>query len=109
AGAFSGIGSVVAARLVAPEKAAGAIAVMFTGLTAANVLGVPFGTFLGQEFGWRSTFWAISAIGVLALVGIATLVPRLRRDGPAPRLRRELTAFRSGQVRLSPAVPVRRL
>lgn len=105
-GAFFGIGSVVAAGLVAPEKAAGAIAVMFTGLTAANVLGVPFGTFLGQEFGWRSTFWVISAIGVLALVGIATLVPSLRIDGPVPSLRRELGAFRSGQVWLSLAVTV---
>lgn len=105
-GAFFGIGSVVAASLVAPEKAAGAIAVMFTGLTAANVLGVPFGTFLGQEFGWRSTFWAISAIGVLALVGIATLVPTLGADGPAPSLRRELGAFRSGQVWLSLLVTV---
>lgn len=105
-GAFFGIGSVVAAGLVAPEKAAGAIAIMFTGLTAANVLGVPFGTFLGQEFGWRSTFWAISAIGVLALIGIAALVPAARTDGPAPSLRRELTAFRSGQVWLSLAVTV---
>ena len=105
-GAFFGIGSVVAASLVAPEKAAGAIAIMFSGLTAANVLGVPFGTFLGQEFGWRSTFWAISAIGVLALVGIATLVPSLGTDGPAPSLRRELGAFRSGQVWLSLLVTV---
>ncbi len=105
-GAFFGIGSVVAARLVAPEKAAGAIAIMFSGLTAANVLGVPFGTFLGQEYGWRSTFWAISAIGVLALVGIATLVPNLGSDGPAPSLRRELGAFRSGQVWLSLLVTV---
>lgn len=105
-GAFFGIGSVVAASLVAPEKAAGAIATMFTGLTAANVLGVPFGTFLGQEFGWRSTFWAISAIGVLALVGIATLVPNLGTDGAAPSLRRELGAFRSGQVWLSLLVTV---
>lgn len=105
-GAFFGIGSVVAAGLVAPEKSAGAIAIMFTGLTAANVLGVPFGTFLGQEFGWRSTFWAISAIGVLALIGIAALVPDLRTDGAAPSLRRELTAFRSGQVWLSLAVTV---
>lgn len=79
-GAFFGIGSVVAAGLVAPEKKAGAIAIMFTGLTAANVFGVPFGTFLGQELGWRSTFWAISGIGVLAFIGIALLVPRL----PAP-------------------------
>ncbi|WP_127792522.1 MFS transporter [Agromyces sp. LHK192] len=106
-GAFFGIGSVVAARLVAPEKAAGAIAIMFTGLTAANVLGVPFGTFIGQQFGWRSTFWAISAIGVVALIGIAALVPATRNgDAPAPSLRRELAAFRSGQVWLSLTVTV---
>jgi len=105
-GAFFGIGSVVAAGLVAPEKAAGAIAVMFTGLTAANVLGVPFGTFLGQQFGWRATFWAIAVIGVLALIGIAALVPALHRDGPAPSLRREFGAFRSGQVWLSLLVTV---
>lgn len=105
-GAFFGIGSVVAAGLVAPEKAAGAIAVMFTGLTAANVLGVPFGTFVGQQFGWRSTFWAISAIGVIALVGIAVLVPNVRSAGGVPSLRRELVAFRSGQVWLSLLVTV---
>jgi len=105
-GAFFGIGSVVAASLVAPEKRAGAIAIMFTGLTAANVLGVPFGTFIGQQFGWRSTFWVISAIGVLALAGIAALVPAA--TGPQERisLRRELRAFRSTQVWLSLAVTV---
>lgn len=105
-GAFFGIGSVVAASLVAPEKAAGAIAIMFTGLTAANVLGVPFGTFIGQQFGWRATFWAITAIGVVALAGIAALVPNPKAAGPAPSLRRELGAFRSGQVWLSLAVTV---
>jgi len=105
-GAFFGIGSVVAASLVAPEKRAGAIAIMFTGLTAANVLGVPFGTFIGQQFGWRSTFWVISAIGVLALAGIAALVPAAK--GPQERisLRRELRAFRSTQVWLSLVVTV---
>ncbi|MFF2494234.1 MFS transporter [Agromyces sp. NPDC058064] len=108
-GAFFGIGSVVAASLVAPEKAAGAIAIMFTGLTAANVLGVPFGTFIGQQYGWRATFWAISVIGVLALIGIAVLVPKPARsagDAAAPSLRRELGAFRSGQVWLSLTVTV---
>lgn len=74
-GAFFGIGAVVAADMVSPAKRAGAIAMMFAGLTIANVLGVPFGTFLGQQFGWRSTFWAITAIGVLAMIGVATLVP----------------------------------
>lgn len=105
-GAFFGIGSVVAASLVAPEKKAGAIAVMFTGLTAANVLGVPFGTFLGQELGWRSTFWAIVGIGVLALVGIAALVPAPRTVDEHVGLRSELRAFRSGQVWLSLLVTI---
>ncbi|MEV5069095.1 MFS transporter [Microbacterium sp. LMI12-1-1.1] len=105
-GAFFGIGSVVAASLVAPEKRAGAIAIMFTGLTAANVLGVPFGTFLGQQYGWRSTFWVIAGIGILALVGIAALVPVAKDADEAISLRRELRAFRSMQVWLSLAVTV---
>lgn len=105
-GAFFGIGSVVAAGLVAPDKRAGAIAMMFAGLTTANVLGVPLGTFLGQQLGWRSTFWAISGIGVVALVGMLTLVPRQPVDAGAPGLRTELGAFRSGQVWLSLLVTV---
>ncbi|WP_156758804.1 MFS transporter [Microbacterium karelineae] len=105
-GAFFGIGSVVAASLVAPEKKAGAIAIMFTGLTAANVFGVPFGTFLGQQLGWRSTFWAISAIGVLAFIGIAALVPKLHSPEEKVSVRRELAAFRSGQVWLSLTVTI---
>ncbi len=108
-GAFFGIGAVVAASMVAPTKKAGAIAIMFTGLTAANVLGVPFGTMLGQAAGWRSTFWAITVIGVLALAGILALVPRdrLRRVAAAAGgLRGELRAFRSGQVWLSILVTI---
>ncbi len=105
-GAFFGIGSVVAADLVAPEKKARAIAIMFTGLTAANVFGVPFGTFLGQQLGWRSTFWAISAIGVVAFAGIALLVRAPRTSGERVSLRRELSAFRSAQVWLSLTVTV---
>lgn len=105
-GAFFGIGSVVAASLVPAEKKAGAIAIMFTGLTAANVLGVPFGTFLGQQMGWRSTFWAISVIGVLAFIGIAALVPTLHSPEERISIRGELRAFRSGQVWLSLLVTV---
>ncbi|TAP42994.1 MFS transporter [Arthrobacter sp. S39] len=106
-GAFFGIGAVVAAGMVAPTKKAGAIAIMFTGLTAANVLGVPFGTMLGQAAGWRSTFWAITGIGVLALAGILALVPRTGRgDAASGGLRRELGAFRSGQVWLSILVTI---
>ncbi|AII06495.1 MULTISPECIES: MFS transporter [Rhodococcus] len=108
-GAFFGIGSVLAADLVPASKRAGAIATMFAGLTIANVLGVPFGTFLGQQFGWRSTFWAITVIGVVALIGIATLVPSVSRPADAPEsagLRSELRAFRSPQVWFSIAVTI---
>src|SRR5919107_1553333 len=66
-GTFFGVGSVVATGLVAPEKRASAIAIMFTGLTAATMFGVPAGAWLGLHFGWRSTFWAVALIGVLAL------------------------------------------
>lgn len=105
-GAFFGIGSVLAADLVAPEKKGSAIALMFTGLTAANVLGVPFGTFLGQQYGWRATFWAIAAIGVLAFAGIAALVPATSADSTVVSLRHELGAFRSSQVWYSLIVTV---
>lgn len=104
-GAFFGIGSVVAASLVTQEKRAAAVAVMFTGVTVANVLGVPFGTFLGQQFGWRSTFWVISAIGVVALIGVIAFVPR-SVPSEQPSLRRELRAFRSLQVWLSLVVTI---
>jgi DHA1 family inner membrane transport protein len=99
-GAFFGIGSVVAANMVERSKRASAVALMFTGLTASNVLGVPFGTFLGQAAGWRATFWAIAAIGVVALIGVLVLVPAVRST-EVPSLARELSAFRSGQVWLS--------
>jgi DHA1 family inner membrane transport protein len=104
-GAFFGIGAVVAGNMVAPNRKAGAIAIMFTGLTLANVLGVPFGTLLGQSFGWRSTFWAITIIGVVALVGIWILVP-VQARGEASSLRSEVGAFRAGQVWLSLSVTV---
>jgi DHA1 family inner membrane transport protein len=74
-GAFFGIGSVVAAGLVAPNRRAQAIALMFTGLTLANVLGVPLGTALGQAVGWRATFWAVTGIGVLAAAALAVCLP----------------------------------
>ncbi|MGQ2904065.1 MAG: MFS transporter [Neoaquamicrobium sediminum] len=72
---FFGVGSVVATGLVAPDRKASAIAIMFTGLTVANILGVPFGTWLGQAYGWRATFWAVTMIGIAALAVIAFLVP----------------------------------
>ncbi|MFC9934389.1 MFS transporter [Glutamicibacter sp. NPDC127525] len=105
-GAFFGIGAVVAADLVPANKKAGAIAIMFTGLTAANVLGVPFGTLLGQHSGWRSTFWAISGIGIIALIGILVLVPVIKHAAEGISLRKELGAFTSLQVWLSLGVTV---
>jgi DHA1 family inner membrane transport protein len=104
-GAFFGVGAVVAADMVAPNKRAGAIALMFTGLTAANVLGVPLGTLLGQQLGWRSTFWAITIIGVVALAGIQLLVPPTPAS-TATGLRGELRVFRRPQVWLSAGVTV---
>ncbi|WP_158852745.1 MFS transporter [Saccharothrix deserti] len=98
-GAFFGIGSVVATALVAPDRQAGAIALMFTGLTVANVLGVPMGTFIGQEYGWRATFWVVTALGVVGLVALATLVPRQPR--PVGALRGELAVFARPLVWLS--------
>ncbi|MEV0781825.1 MFS transporter [Streptomyces sp. NPDC050423] len=104
-GAFFGIGSVVAADLVAPHKKAGAIAMMFTGLTVANVVGVPLGTYIGQSVGWRATFFAVAGLGVIGLLGVAGLVPdQPRAEGV--RLRHELAAFRNVQVLLAMAMTV---
>jgi MFS transporter, DHA1 family, inner membrane transport protein len=75
-GAFFGLGAVVAAEVVPPQKKAQAIALMFTGLTLANVLGVPFGTALGQAAGWRAVFWAVVGIGVVAAAALYAWLPR---------------------------------
>lgn len=74
-GVFFSIGSTIATSLVPKEKAASAIAIMFGGLTVALVTGVPLGTFIGQHFGWRETFLAVSMLGVIALIASAILVP----------------------------------
>ncbi|MFI0720940.1 MFS transporter [Streptomyces sp. NPDC021224] len=99
-GAFFGIGSVVAAELVAPAKRAGAIATMFTGLTVANVVGVPLGTLVGQGAGWRVTFLVVAVLGVAGLFGVARLVPDLPRP-EGVSLRHELAVFRNVQVLLA--------
>ncbi|MFB7501482.1 MFS transporter [Streptomyces sp. NPDC056161] len=104
-GSFFGIGSVVAADLVALDKKAGAIATMFTGLTIANIVGVPLGTYIGQATGWRTTFVVVAALGVVGLLGVAKLVPTTPRPEGA-HLRRELTAFRNPQVLLAMAMTV---
>ncbi|WP_340673032.1 MFS transporter [Brevibacillus agri] len=98
-GSFFGVGSVIAAELVPKEKRAGAIAIMFTGLTLANILGVPIGTFLGQAYGWRSTFWAITVIGAIAFVGIVLLVPKVA--SAASSLRQELGVLKRPAVHVA--------
>ncbi|MFJ2240826.1 MFS transporter [Streptomyces sp. NPDC087859] len=106
-GSFFGIGSLVACALAAPERKSRAVAVMFAGLTLANVLGVPFGALVGERWGWRAAFWAVTAIGVLALTGIAALVPARPTEAghsaatPAAGLRAQFRAFRSWQVWLT--------
>ena len=83
-GVFFSIGSIIATSVVPKDKAASAIAIMFTGLTVALVTGVPLGTFIGQHLGWRATFLAVAALGVIALLGSLLFVPRnLSRSEPA--------------------------
>lgn len=102
-GAFLGIGSVVAADMVAQDKRSRAISLVFTGLTVANVFGAPMGTWIGQAFDWRATFWAIAAIGVISLVGLIALIPVQPNDGSV-RLRDELAVFSRGQLWMALAI-----
>lgn len=83
-GVFFSIGATIATSLVAKDKAASAIAIMFSGLTVALVTGVPLGTFIGQHFGWRATFLAVSALGVIAFLASLFFIPRnLQHNKPA--------------------------
>ncbi|MFF9024771.1 MFS transporter [Streptomyces eurythermus] len=104
-GAFFGIGSVVAAGLVAPQKKASAISLMFMGLTVANIVGVPGGTYIGQAAGWRVTFALVAALGVIGLLGVAKLVPETGRP-ESVSVRGEFAAFRNVQVWLAMAMTV---
>ncbi|KQV78381.1 MFS transporter [Rhizobacter sp. Root1221] len=100
-GTFFGIGSVVATSVVAPDRKASAISIMFTGLTVATLLGVPAGAWLGLHFGWRATFWAVAAIGVVATLVVWRWVPRDAGRAQAPAsFARELTVLARPQVLL---------
>ncbi len=99
-GTFFGVGAVVATGLVSEDRKASAISIMFTGLTVATLLGVPAGAWLGLEYGWRATFWAVTAIGVFATVIIATLVPADRSALAPLAFRDELRVVGRPQVLL---------
>jgi DHA1 family inner membrane transport protein len=103
-GTFFGVGAVVATGLVAEDRKASAISVMFSGLTLATLLGMPAGAWLGLHFGWRATFWAMVLIGLVSMAVIALLVPRSREaHAPAP-LSEELRGIARPQVWLGLAM-----
>lgn len=104
-GAFLGIGSILAADLVAPSRRTSAIALMFTGATVANLVGVPAGTWLAHAVSWRATFLALVVIGVVALLALGLLLPKGKQH-QAPSLRRELAAFRDTQVLIAMGITV---
>jgi len=88
-GVFFSVASIIATNLVPREKAASAIATMFSGLTVAFVTGVPLGTFIGQRFGWNATFLVVSLFGLVALIGSLAFVPRGIEQAPPAPLRRQ--------------------
>ncbi|MGW0731285.1 Cmx/CmrA family chloramphenicol efflux MFS transporter [Streptomyces sp. NPDC002851] len=101
---FWAVGASVAIATVDRDARARAMGVMIGGLSIANVVGVPIGAFLGEHLGWRSAFWAVGAASALALVGVATLIPRIPVPAEKPQLRRELTIYRDPQVWVQIAV-----
>jgi DHA1 family inner membrane transport protein len=98
-GTFLGVGSIIAARLVAPEKRAGAVSMMLAGLTIANIIGVPFGTFIGQQLGWRASFGTITIMGIISLIGIIKFIPVIRQEH-VPSLAKEFRSLINPQVLL---------
>ncbi|MFD5537063.1 MFS transporter [Streptomyces sp. NPDC127079] len=100
-GAFFGVGAVVATDLVAPERKARSVSLMFMGLTVANIAGVPVATLTGQHLGWRATFLGVSLIGVAAMAAVFLLIRPAHTPAPATGLRGELTALRSLPVWLA--------
>ncbi|WP_100488277.1 MFS transporter [Sporolactobacillus pectinivorans] len=99
-GVFMSIGSTIAADIVAPNKRASAIAIMFTGVTLATVTGVPLGTFIGQTFGWRAAFMIIVAIGLLALIANSLLIPSNLRQAASMKFRDQFKLIKTGPLLL---------
>ncbi|MDQ0975040.1 putative MFS family arabinose efflux permease [Neobacillus niacini] len=99
-GIFMSIGSTIAADLVPENRRASAISIMFTGLTVATVTGVPFGTFIGQQFGWRMAFGLIIVVGVIALLANSILVPSSLRKGTVSSFRDQIKIVTNGRLLL---------
>ncbi|SDA61595.1 MFS transporter [Sinorhizobium sp. NFACC03] len=97
-GVFFSVGSTIAADLVPENRRASAIAMMFMGLTVAIVTGVPLGTYIGQLLGWRATFWAVAALGVVAFLGIAALLPNNLKKAPPASLLDQVRVLGSGRL-----------
>ncbi|WP_376959248.1 MFS transporter [Azospirillum sp. A26] len=103
-GVFFSVGSTIAADLVPEDRRASAIAMMFSGLTIAIVTGVPLGTWIGQTFGWRATFLAVSALGVVGGLGVAALVPARLSQPPAAGLGTQLGVLAKPRLLLAFAI-----
>ncbi|MFG1181894.1 MFS transporter [Xanthobacter versatilis] len=99
-GVFFSVGATIAADLVPENRRASAIALMFMGLTVAIVTGVPLGTFIGQSFGWRATFWGVALLGIIAFAAIALLLPSNIRKAPAASLLDQVRVLGSGRLLL---------
>jgi len=99
-GVFMSIGSTIAANLVPETKRASAISIMFTGLTVATVTGVPLGTFIGQQFGWRAAFVAIVVVGIMALIANSILVPSDLPKGVRTKFKDQFKLLSNGRLLL---------
>tara|TARA_R110002050_G_scaffold56512_1_gene126968 strand:+ start:57842 stop:59044 length:1203 start_codon:yes stop_codon:yes gene_type:complete len=92
-GAFFGIGAVVAGKLAAPGKSAQAIATMFAGLTIANVIGVPLGTYFGHHFSWNISFLLVGVVGILAMLSVYFWMPSFDKSSHKG-LKKDLQVFK---------------
>lgn len=100
-GVFFSIGSTIAASLVSPDKRASAISIMFTGLTVAIVTGVPFGTFIGQEFGWRATFIGVAVLGLIGLISGWILLPNKIENEKTIAIKDQFKVIANGRLLLA--------
>lgn len=99
-GVFMSIGSTIAADLVPENRRASAISIMFTGLTIATVTGVPFGTFIGQQFGWRMAFLVIVVVGIVAFIANSILVPSDLQKGKQTTFKDQIKLVTDGRLLL---------